>query len=118
MMVYTGAKKGNVEFWITVFNRNGVQLGDSDADGLAIFEEQRLEGQKTRLMEKGFNPQMVYEKDIAVENGLGQQIRMNLGDQFILNRFYMTPDTFYHVKIDNGDESNPDVKQFIDSFDP
>lgn len=115
VQTFAGGQGTKTEIYVSIFSRGQANVEDP-ADELAIFEKGRLDNQTARLAQKGFTPEMKYEKDLAVADGLGQQIRMNLGEQYIFNQFYMTPDAFYHVKIDNADESNPVVKSFMESF--
>ena len=118
IQTFVGGQGTKQEIYVTVIARGGTQIGKDEADELAIFEKQRLTMQNNRLQGKGFKPEIKYEKDLPVENGLGQQIKTDLGKQYIFNQFYVTPEAFYHVKIDNADESNATVQQFINSFQP
>lgn len=114
-MTYGVSVGDGVDIWVTTIYRGGIEAGD-EAETLATFEERRLGRLEAELEEGGFTPEITYEKDLPVENGLGQQIRVTFGDQFVLTRFYITSSNFYYVRIDNGDESNPTVERFLSTF--
>lgn len=118
VQTFVGGQGTKPEIYVSVYSRGGAQIGKDEGDALAVFEKSRLEQQTTRLMEKGFKPEIKYEKEVGFDKILGQQIKTDLGKQFIFNQFYVSPDAFYHIKIDNADESNPNVQQFVKLFQP
>ena len=115
---YFLSKAGKAEIRVSVFMRSSFpsQPGASDVDVLRDFEEYYLSSLQEGWVQKGFNPQINYEKELPGVHGFGQQIRAQLGQQYSLLRFYISPTNLYQIKVDNGDESNPAVKRFFESI--
>ncbi|MBZ0186189.1 MAG: hypothetical protein K8F91_08010 [Candidatus Obscuribacterales bacterium] len=119
------AKTGNGDnkIQIGIFQRKNnltdvIPEGTPDADALQLFEKHSLEQLETNLLKDGLSHRLVFDKDLGVENGLGQQYKLIVSDKFTLNQFYLTPEQLLWVKIDNSDESDPVVARFLESLVP
>ncbi|MBK9145317.1 MAG: hypothetical protein IPM23_22830 [Candidatus Melainabacteria bacterium] len=119
----TGMDSKNNKIQIGIWQRKDnlkeiIPPGTADADALELFETHCLDGLRANLAGQNLPFHLEFVKDLGVEKGLGQQYRMNSGDEFSINQFYLNPDVLIWVKIDNSDESNPRVKRFLDSIEP
>lgn len=119
------AKYDTVEFFVDVYDPHAAKHpeGTPPADILRTMEEKALytgsNPMVPRLKTKlGVEPQVTFEKDLKTDRAIGQQIRVQAGDQFVLTRFYVAPDALYYFKIDNGDENNEMVARVYDSINP
>src|SRR5581483_540941 len=114
------AKLDKCQIQVGVYPRRLVpaQPGTSDAELLNQFEQNIIAQIQGNLTAAGKNPQFSFEGNVPTKNGLAQQTRIRVQDEFILNQFYITPKTLYCIKIDNGDKTNPNVAKFLDSFTP
>lgn len=92
--------------------------GASDADILNKFEKVMLKSVQDNLTAGGRPADLLFDGDLPIEDGLGQQVRIISGDEFVFNHFYITPRALYYIKIDNMDETHPIVKRLIGSFEP
>lgn len=90
----------------------------SDAELLKGFEDTILQQVQNNLIDSGYSPTLKFIGDLAVKDGVGQEYRIKIGDQFIFNQFYVTPRYCYCIKIDNADTTNPIVAKFLESFTP
>jgi len=119
----TGMETANNKMQIGVWQRKDnlkeiIPPGTADADALELFETHCLDQVRANLAEQNLPFHLEFVKDLGVDNGLGQQYRLNVGDEFSINQFYINPDVLIWVKIDNSDESNPRVKRFLESIEP
>lgn len=114
-----GDPKSNQKIQVGVWKRQGASGSpDAEAETLNQFEKQAIAQIQDNLQKSGFDPQLEFDGDLAVKDGLGQQIKILAGDQFVTTLFYLTPRGQYMVKIDNADQTDPTIKRFMDSFEP
>lgn len=118
--MYETQLEGGVKIQVAIFPKAFAEPepGATDADILNKFEKTMLKQVQDNLVASGFDPQMELDGDLAVQDGLGQQVRFIIGQQFVLNLFYITPRGLYYIKVDNGDQNNPTIKRIIESFRP
>jgi len=95
-----------------------VDPGMSDSDILNKYEKIWIGQIQDNLTKGGMESELEYVSDLPVEGGLGQHLKIIVGNQLITTLFYLTPRGLYFVKIDNADISNPIVKRFMDSMNP
>lgn len=117
------SRQGKIEIFVGVYDPAATGLPEDApaADKLRELEEARLGGEQgfiQKLKDQGMNPQMIFEKDLKTERAIGQQIRVQVGDQFILTQSWVAPDALYFFKIDNGDENNEMVAKVLASINP
>lgn len=115
-----GEKSENKKIQVGIFPRPSAegQPNASDADLLNQFEQTSIAQIQDNLQKAGYNPQLQFDGDLAVDGGLGQQIKLLAGEQFVTTLFYLTPRGLYFVKIDNADQTDPVIDRFMKSFEP
>jgi|AGTN01.2.fsa_nt_gi hypothetical protein len=117
------SRQGKIEMFVGVYDpvSTGLAPDAPAADQLRKLEEARLGGEQgfvQKLKDQGMNPQLIFEKDLKTDRAIGQQIRIQVGEQFILTQSWVAPDALYFFKIDNGDASNEMVAKVLDSIKP
>ncbi len=115
-----GDEKAKAKIQVGVFPRAalGEQAGANEAELLNSFEKAWIPQIQENLVKAGYDPQLQFDGDLVVKDGLGQQIKILAGEQFVLTLFYLTPRGVYFVKVDNADQTNPVVDRFMKSFEP
>jgi hypothetical protein len=108
----------NKKIQVGIFPRPAADPAKGDAELLNEFEQSSIAQIQDNLTKSGFDPQLQFDGDLAVEGGLGQQIKILAGDQFVTTLFYLTPRGLYFVKIDNADQTDPTIDRFMKSFEP
>jgi len=104
---------------VGIFPRTGpVGSPEAEAEILNQFEKESIPQFQNKLVEQGFSPTLEFLGDLAVKDGLGQEIKILANGPFVTMLYYITPRGMYMIKIDNADDTDPVIKRFMDSFEP
>ncbi len=111
---------GKSKIQVAVFGKLTSQTPNAtDADIMSEQQKALIQQIQQNLVSSGVPAELQLDGDLPVEEGLGQQVRILCGPAgFVVTQAYITPHGFYFVKIDNADEKDPTVAQFMKSFKP
>lgn len=110
---------GKTRIQVAIFGKVGSPNPNATDADILNEQQKALIGQfQQNLVAQGKPAELQLDGDLPVEGGLGQQVRIISGNEFSVTQGYITPRGFYFVKIDNADQTNPEVDRFMKSFKP
>lgn len=119
--VVYASQKGKMSFKVGITKRNyeqDQQQGKTDEQVLTTFAQRVLQASQQQFQQMKLQAEFKNDGSFQVPTGIGQQYEANVGKALVLDRFYINKQGLYFVEVTTQNPQDPDVKRFLDSFQP